>query len=254
MKKSIEKIKTWSEWCQQVDDCLKDTYKSYIKIGEAIYNLRDKKKYQQFWKLDSEFIGYLRIKEREKEVFGVYCKWRWGFTPQYARNFVRAYLVYMLLSDKKVETIVSTFPENESVARPLGQMLDAPEALVACWCRVVEKAKGKRITARDVDAEIPDDFRPKIKKAKELQSQYRVETGDLKEDIKIFMEKTIAKVEDLLQEDQLAKDLDLILQERNQWESTERLDKALEELILRIVEYREELAKKVIDVDSEVRK
>lgn len=82
--------------------------------------------------------------------FGGYCRGKWDIGPRQAQYLIAAARVFSDLRTNCAEQL----PDHESQLRPLARL--KPEQARAAWKRAVEKAAGRRITARLVQSVVQE--------------------------------------------------------------------------------------------------
>jgi len=106
---------------------------TFVEVGNALMEIRDKRLYR------AEFSS-----------FETYCNTRWEFSKRRANQLIGAAQVIHALG-----TIVPTFPQNESQARPLTKL--PPERRAEAWQKAVATAQGE-VTAEHVQ-KVVDEMR-----------------------------------------------------------------------------------------------
>lgn len=114
----------------ELEDVIERGLSNFIKVGEALVEIRDKRLYRV-----------------EYRTFEEYCREEWQMTQQYATQLCRSSQVAAMLES---ETKVS--PTKEAHARPLTK-LETPAEQREAWTEAVEQSGGKP-AAKDVEAAV----------------------------------------------------------------------------------------------------
>src|SRR5271166_5844792 len=106
--------KSYTGWCQQIDNARDIAFQQYIKLGEAFFHIQSREYYNE-WKKDP-LLADLTKEDRaciiDKDD---YYKWRWGYTSAHVNHFVKAYQVCEVISLTDVSE--KSLPSSEWVAR-----------------------------------------------------------------------------------------------------------------------------------------
>lgn len=105
-------------------------FTSYIDVGKALKEIKEKKLYS---------INYKNFDE--------YCQDRWEFSKSYGNNLVASAKVIQNLEDNNC----CQMPFNEAQVRPLTNTKLTPEKQVEAWLKAVETAPNGKITAAHVE-------------------------------------------------------------------------------------------------------
>lgn len=151
---------------EQQESIIERGLKSYIEAGVALEIIKKEKLYKG---------RYGTYKE--------YCQKRWGFTPQYVNQLIRA---ADLIGTMKSETIVSLLPEKEAQARALSKSNNPTEV----W-RDTQIETGKdQPTAKEIAMQIEKLDESKIIEAKIVQAdedQNAIDANPLPDEILAIM-------------------------------------------------------------------
>ena len=114
----------------------KKSYRSYLNVGKALFEIEKDKLYEGKYK---NFVEY--------------CSVRWGYAKSYGYDLVGAYKVYMNLSAAAEKAKLDNIFSNETQLRPF-KKLKNPDDQVLVFNQLIEKSKDKPITAAIVKKEI----------------------------------------------------------------------------------------------------
>lgn len=120
------------------EDVIRDGLDSFIKVGEALATIRDKRLYRE-----------------SHPTFAAYCEDRWMLSRAYADRLVGAAEVVANLTPMGVIQ-----PTNERQIRPLTRL--APEQQPVAWAKAVETAPDGKVTARHVESVVREMAQPAI--------------------------------------------------------------------------------------------
>lgn len=139
----IEAILTKTEFTklEELEGVIERGLGSFLKVGNALLEIRDKGLYRA----------------THKDDFEGYCKERWGMSIRFAQMQMAAAKATSAVADTN-----NCSPESESQARPLTQ-LDTPEEQREAWTKATESAEadGKPVTAKHVQAAVDEVQTPK---------------------------------------------------------------------------------------------
>ena len=118
----------------QLEEAIRHSMQSFVKVGEALKEIRDGRYYRS-----------------THDTFETYCKEQWDFGRQYAFLMIGSSDVVA-----NVNNCLQTVPTRESQCRPLMPL--APEQQQAAWVAAVEKAGDAPVTAKIVSAAVAELF------------------------------------------------------------------------------------------------
>lgn len=139
-----ELIKEEREILQKHETTIKKGLNTFVEVGQALLEIRDKKLY--------------RI---EYNTFEEYCKQKWQISRRRSYQLIEASLVIENVNPG------TQMPKNEKEIRPLTSL--EPEIQNAAWQETIEK-HGENITAKKVE-EVANDWKEASKKIKQQKNE-----------------------------------------------------------------------------------
>ena len=136
IKRKLTPVNDLEKFETQISKEGRKSYRSYLKVGEALFNIEKNKLYEGKYK---NFVEY--------------CSTRWGYAKTYGYDLVGAYKVYSNLSAIAEFDIIDKTFTNESQLRPF-KKLENDEDRSLVLNKLIEKTKGKPLTSEIVKNQI----------------------------------------------------------------------------------------------------
>lgn len=116
----------------ELEEVIEKGIGTFIKVGEALSEIRDKRLYR---------VGF--------ETFEEYCRVEWEMSKAYAFRAIAGAEVV-----KNLSPMGDTLPRNERQARPLATLPAAEQP--KAWTKAVESANGAQPTAKQVETAVEE--------------------------------------------------------------------------------------------------